>query len=176
MLACYNRQIANGRRDTMGRKRRSFLILLMLAYALFLGYYLYFSNRTINLHWINQGGWTYLQTAMANKINLEPFATISNYFYKYSIGYISQAKIWLNIGGNIIAFMPFALFFPAIYRKMRHRIPFYGFWILTLGLVEFTQYLTMSGALDVDDFILNMLGLLIIYELLGHRIKTGGSQ
>ncbi|MGB7594242.1 MAG: VanZ family protein [Erysipelotrichaceae bacterium] len=160
----------------MGRKRRAFLIVLMLAYALFLGYHLFFSNRTINLSWISHGGWTYLQTAMANKINLKPFATINNYFYKYSIGYIGQAMVWRNIGGNIIAFMPFALFFPAIYRKMRHRIPFYGFWILTLGLVEFTQYLTMSGALDIDDFILNMLGILVIYELFGHRIKTGGSQ
>lgn len=157
-------------------KRRLFLVMTMLAYAVFIGYYLFFSNRTINLSWINHGGWTALQAAMAHKINFTPFATINNYFHKFAIGYIGPVTIWRNIVGNLAVFMPFALFFPALYRKMRHRILFYGFWIVTLGLIESVQYLTMSGAMDVDDIILNMLGLLIVYELFGHRIKTGGTQ
>lgn len=157
-------------------KRRGFLLIVMLAYTVFIGYYLFFANRTINLSWINHGGWTYLQTAMANKVNFTPFATIDNYLHKYAIGYIGPVSVWINIGGNIVAFMPFALFFPALYRKMRHRIPFYGWWMLSLVLIEFTQYLTMSGAMDIDDVMLNMLGLVIIYELFGHRIKTGGTQ
>jgi glycopeptide antibiotics resistance protein len=160
----------------MVTKRRRLLILLMLAYTVFIAYYLFFSDRTINLSWINHGGWSYLNTAMVNHINFTPFATISNYLNKYAIGYIGPIAVWRNIGGNIVAFMPFALFFPALYRKMRQRIPFYGFCMLTLISIEFTQYITMSGAMDVDDVILNMLGLIIVYELFGHRIKPGGTQ
>jgi glycopeptide antibiotics resistance protein len=159
----------------MGNKQRNILLLIMIAYTLFLGYFLFFSNRTINLSWIDNGGWKYLHAAMINKVNFKPFATINNYLYKYSIGYVGAMTVWRNIGGNIVVFMPFALFFPAIYRKMKHRVPFYGFWIITLILIESLQYLTMSGAMDVDDLILNLLGLFIVYELFGHRLKTGGS-
>ncbi len=160
----------------MENTQHRFWTSIMLLYAAFLVYLLFISNRTINLSWIDHGGWTYLQKAMILKINLKPFATINNYLYKYSIGYVGANEVLRNIGGNLVAFTPFALFFPALYRKMKHRINFYSFWIVMLVLIEATQYLTMSGAMDVDDFILNMLGLIIVYELFKKKSKTGGTQ
>ena len=68
---------------------------------------------------------------------------------------------FLNLGGNILAFVPFGLFFPLLSRKNR------GFWKVALIsfevslLVELIQLVTRVGSCDVDDMILNTLGGMI---------------
>ncbi len=63
-----------------------------------------------------------------------------------------------NPFGNVLAFVPFGLFFPLLSRKNR------GFWKVTLIsfevslLVELIQLVTRVGSCDVDDMILNTLG------------------
>lgn len=158
----------------MQNRHRNLITLALFGYTVYIAYLLFYANRTIDLSWITQGGIDVLVDRMKDNVNLELFATINNYFYKYSIGAISFRRVWINVFGNLAVFAPYGLFFPLIYPKMRNRFHFYRFWILTLVLVEVVQYVTMSGSLDVDDVFLNLLGLLIVYELFGRRIKTGG--
>jgi glycopeptide antibiotics resistance protein len=158
----------------MKNRYLTLITLLIFGYTVYIAYLLFYANRTIDLSWITQGGIDVLVDRMKDNVNLELFATINNYFYKYSIGAISFRRVWVNVFGNLAVFAPYGLFFPLIYPKMRNRFRFYRFWIVTLVLVEVVQYVTMSGSLDVDDVFLNLLGLLIVYELFGRRIKTGG--
>lgn len=155
----------------MTQRNRNIWIILMVGYASYVTYLLFFANRFFDLNWIVDGGWARLQAAMEGNINLTLFATINNYLYKLSIGYVGIKTVWVNLVGNFVVFMPFSLFFPLIYPKMKRRLDFYRFWLITLVLVEILQYLTMSGALDVDDILLNFAGLLLVFELVRYRIQ-----
>lgn len=93
--------------------------------------------------------------------NLQPFKEIHRYFTYYEL--IGPYTVFLNIAGNILAFVPFGLFFPFLSRKNR------GFFKVVLIsfevslLVEIIQLVTRVGSCDVDDMILNTLG-----GMLGH--------
>ena len=93
--------------------------------------------------------------------NLRPFKEIHRYLVYYRT--IGPYTVFLNLAGNILAFVPFGLFFPFLSRKNR------SFWKVTLisfevsFLVEVIQLVTRVGSCDVDDVILNTLG-----GMLGH--------
>lgn len=48
--------------------------------------------------------------------NFIPFKTLSGFFINHNIG---KRELITNILGNIIAFMPFALFLPLVFKKMK---------------------------------------------------------
>ncbi len=91
--------------------------------------------------------------------NLQPFKEIHRYLTYYET--IGPFTVFLNLGGNILAFVPFGLFFPLLSRKNR------GFWKVALIsfevslLVELIQLVTRVGSCDVDDMLLNTLGGMI---------------
>ncbi len=93
--------------------------------------------------------------------NLHPFREIHRYLAYYQITGVYAA--FLNLGGNIIAFVPFGLFFPLLSRKNR------SFWKVTLISfqvslgVELIQLISRVGSCDVDDMILNTLGGMLGY-------------
>ena len=73
--------------------------------------------------------------------------------------------MFLNIFGNVLAFMPFGFFLPVIWVRTRH-------WYITVLLsfamsllVETMQLVGKVGSFDVDDLILNTLGGVIGYLL-----------
>lgn len=66
--------------------------------------------------------------------------------------------MFLNIFGNVLAFMPFWLFLPVIWVRTRH-------WYITVLLsfamsllVETMQLVGKVGSFDVDDLLLNTIG------------------
>ena len=71
--------------------------------------------------------------------------------------------VFINLAGNILAFVPFGAILPVISRRFR------GFFrVMLLGfsfslLVECTQLVTRVGTFDVDDLMLNTLGAVIGY-------------
>lgn len=93
-----------------------------------------------------------------HKFNLIPFKTI--WKYTRSIGY---DYAFINLFGNIIPFMPFGFLLPLFMKKKMN------FWkTAAAGMAfslacEITQDLTMTGFFDVDDIILNTLGVMVGY-------------
>lgn len=68
---------------------------------------------------------------------------------------------FLNLAGNVIGFLPFGFFLPILSRRLRN-----GFVVTALGfglslLVESIQLVFKVGCFDVDDLILNTLGVLL---------------
>ena len=102
---------------------------------------------------------------LAESMNLRPFATMAMYWRllksNASPYYIRHA--FTNLAGNVILFVPLGWFLPYLFGKLR------GFWktflfsICLLITVETVQYFTMLGTCDVDDLILNMVGVVFGY-------------
>lgn len=93
------------------------------------------------------------------RFNLIPFHTIKIYLERAHIG-----VFLVNIVGNILMFAPIGLCVPLLWRRMR------GFFRITLlGIavscgIELLQVL-MLRSVDIDDVILNSLGVLLGYLL-----------
>lgn len=91
-----------------------------------------------------------------NQINLVPFRTI--------IGFLSGDAHFLiafyNITANILLFVPFGVA-ALLLNKNLSRIRMIMIPVLVILLIETAQYLTKRGSMDIDDLILNLLGVWI---------------
>ncbi len=145
--------------------RRGISIALFAAYICVLVYFLFFAENMGRVH-----------TVRDYSYNLIPFKEIRRFItYRAALG---SRAVWLNLAGNVAAFIPFGLFIiPVSGRKL-------GFWaavLLTFDvslLVEVIQLVTKVGSFDVDDLLLNTLGGLIgalVYKLFV-RIERAGSD
>lgn len=101
------------------------------------------------------------------KIITTPFGSNYNLIPLNSIGeqlsHFSEGWARFNILGNIIPFMPFGFLLPLAYPKVNSFFNFLVVSLLFLFLIEIFQYFTRLGSFDVDDIILNIIGILIGY-------------
>ena len=135
--------------NKLGNKFRFIGIILFIVYLLMLCYFLFFAEAF--------GRGMGVDTHGCNTI---PFVEIKRYINNFDkLGMITV----INLGGNILAFMPFGFFRPIVGRR-RHAF----FRTLVQGcmfscLVEIVQLLTNVGSFDVDDIILNTFGVFLGY-------------
>ena len=106
--------------------------------------------------------------------NYTPFREISRGIYSLSI---YDPFSHTNLMGNIIAFIPFGIFIPMIFR--RKGASFISVFVLSLLLslcFEFTQLVLYIGTFDVDDLILNTFGGVVGYVVYILFIRSGKSK
>lgn len=96
--------------------------------------------------------------------NLIPFATIQNYIVNFSS--FNFTTWFLNLFGNVIAFMPLGFLVPVLFKKVNGYKRVLVLSFLCTVLVEVMQLLLRRGSFDVDDIILNTLGGLAGYCVL----------
>ena len=138
----------------MERKRRNFNIALFCIYGVIMLWLLF--DRVGGIE-----GMPYWDQIRAN-LNLEPFHTI-RLFLKVLDSRIYSTTAIINLGGNVILFIPLGFFLPRVFPALGK------FWrtILTTTLiitaVELTQLFTLLGSCDVDDLILNVMGAALGY-------------
>ncbi|MHA4894656.1 VanZ family protein [Pedobacter sp. PWIIR3] len=136
-------------------KQRIILAFLLLAYCAFLFKVMVLKDVPmirVGTMMFSFGG------SQTGPPNLIPFKTI--------LVYLSGEKGWLiggiNIIGNIILLMPVGLLIPMVfgYKSWKKVIPF----AVAAGiLIEGTQVVLRLGIFDIDDVILNGLGVMIGY-------------
>ena len=103
---------------------------------------------------------------LSASVNLVPLKTVFLYIKAFADKTLSIGNIIINLAGNAVVFMPFALYLPVIFKKQRK------FWIFTLtmtaavGLVELLQLALLTGSCDIDDLILNVAGACGAYGVL----------
>ena len=80
----------------------------------------------------------------------------------------------VNLAGNVVMFLPPGLLLPAVRRKTTLT----GL-LLTCGgiiaIIEILQLFTLRGSCDVDDLLLNLLGIAMgygLYQLLNKRTNA----
>ena len=95
--------------------------------------------------------------------NIIPFKTIKLFTEGYVNGIVSFKNFGINIIGNFVAFMPYGLFLPLIFKKINTYYKFLITMTVIIILIELLQFVTMSGSCDIDDLILNLLGSSIVY-------------
>ena len=95
------------------------------------------------------------------RYNLVPFVEIRRFWiYRKQLGMFALIT---NLFGNVIGFIPYGFILPVIAHKCRN-----GLFIVASGfslslLVETVQLIAKVGCFDVDDLILNTLGVLLGY-------------
>ena len=100
-------------------------------------------------------------------LNLVPFRTIGEYvkiLLDPPMAYLLRHAI-INLAGNVAMFVPLGVLLPWVFPWLRR---FSRCLLVSLGLlvlVEVTQLFTLLGSGDVDDLILNLLGVLLGYAL-----------
>ncbi len=102
------------------------------------------------------------------KANLVPFKTIINFCKSISKGIITKDYFARNIFGNLIAFMPLAFFLPRLFKKSKW---YFNFIIVSLFIffIEIMQFVLNSGSCDIDDYILNIVGMIFMYILINNK-------
>lgn len=125
---------------------------MFIVYLLSLAYFLFFAEAT---------GRTF--TERTYQYNLIPLHEIRRFLvYRRQLGF---AAVTLNLVGNVLAFVPFGMFLPLLVKRVRS----FGKTLL-LGFefslfVEIVQLFSKVGSFDVDDILLNTLGVFIGYVL-----------
>ncbi len=105
------------------------------------------------------GGLFHLDRAWGGAVNLEPFYTISRFWFHYRrTGSLSSL---FNLLGNVVILIPFGVLLPVMFRSMRRIWLFVPLLVLVCAGVEWLQWRTGLGIADVDDSILNFAGAMV---------------
>nr|WP_167958617.1 VanZ family protein [Anaerosporobacter faecicola] len=137
---------------------RVVLWIFFIIYLVILTYFLFFSEQFGRV----MGG--------EYRYNLQLFREIKRFIiYRREVGLKS---FFINIVGNIVAFIPFGFILPAISPKNRK---FLNVALLSFEFtlsIELLQLVLQVGTFDVDDIFLNLMGGIIGYLLfaIGHHI------
>lgn len=106
---------------------------------------------------INRPSITFLNNISTQTINLIPLKTIIT-FIKTPMNLNIKLT---NILGNLLAFIPLS-FLLILKDEKFYSIKKQSIYVgITIILIEIIQLVTATGRLDIDDFILNMLGIII---------------
>lgn len=78
-----------------------------------------------------------------------------------------------NLAGNVIMFMPIGFFLPCFFARCRSLKMTALFGLLIIAGIEFTQFFSLLGSLDFDDFMLNSIGICLgfaVWRLIVRKI------
>lgn len=141
----------------------TYIIILVLYTIMILNVTIYERQLNIGFKWL--GFDNYFKYG---GLNLIPFRTIIKYILEIK-------KYWpryfiINIFGNIIIFMPIQFLMMKVFGKLSLK-KYLIIDITLIFIIETLQFLTGSGAFDIDDIILNIFGISIIYFNYNKLIK-----
>lgn len=100
----------------------------------------------------------------AGHLNLIPFRTLrlfAGLLDSAQPEYVRSAVI--NLGGNIIMFIPLGLLLPRVFPHLTSLPRVLLVTAVLITAVEITQLFTLVGSCDIDDLILNIIGSAIGY-------------
>lgn len=135
---------------TIKKKHKILLWIVMIVYLIALFYFLFFSEsmgRTIGTD--------------RYRYNLVLFKEIGRFFIFWkNVGF---GAAFLNIGGNVVAFLPFGCLLATLLnpKEKWYLIALFSFELSLC--VELMQLISKLGCFDVDDLLLNTLGGMLGY-------------
>ncbi len=134
--------------------------ILLLNFTLFDSYF--FRNGFLIVKWNKVVLYDYYY----NVLNIIPFKVIILMIIKTINHQMELSMLIRNIFGNFIAFMPFAFFLPRLFKKIDSTKRFIIAMFIIVSIIEVTQFITLSGTFDIDDYILNISGAYLMYKIL----------
>lgn len=150
------------------RNLRYMWLALYLFYVVQMMYMLFYSSEFAR-DYVNLNDENYIE-ALQNQYNIGtnmiPFTTIKKMTAIFSIPSYANSIAIINLFGNFIAFMPNAFFFLILSKKAKQTWRFAFYMSVLIITVEVTQFLTLTGSMDIDDYILNFTGVMLAYIVL----------
>ena len=142
------------------RDARILLRILLFLYCLIMLYLLFFRS----FHRIE--GLSY-QEQLRQSCSLKPFYTIKNYVHIVLYGTSPHLirHCFINLFGNVLLFIPAGILLPANFKKQQNFFRFLLTCAGTILAVETVQLFTLLGVFDVDDIILNLIGMTLGFFL-----------
>ncbi|AIQ46843.1 hypothetical protein R70723_13890 [Paenibacillus sp. FSL R7-0273] len=132
----------------------------------FLAGVLLFIYSAAVLYWMFLGFGRTVRTEGALQYNLEPLRTVKLYF-DLDNGVSFTGRL-INLAGNVIVFIPFGVFIPLVQARLRNVFTLTLWAVPSILLLETLQMLLRVGSFDVDDLLLNLMGvwagLFILYR------------
>ncbi|WP_258751635.1 VanZ family protein [Cytobacillus oceanisediminis] len=127
----------------------------------------YLCALTVLLFFISRGFWSDMPLMQYMKLssNFVPLKTINGYVLAISNGSMNLIIPIKNLAGNVAAFLPMGIFLPYFIRRLNTLNSFAVTMTVMIISVEIIQLVTRRGSLDIDDFILNIIGALIGFGL-----------
>ena len=144
----------------MNQRMRRALYVLFILYGLLMLWLLFGQRFGADL---SGTYWERIQ----NNVNLVPFRTIKEFIH--TIGVITSPDLIrhsvINLAGNVVMFVPLGFFPPCIWNALRSFARCMLWAAACILIIELVQLFTLLGSCDVDDLILNMVGVAIGYGL-----------
>lgn len=134
------------------RKIRITGLILFICYLLGLTYFLFFAE-----------GYGRTVTNREYSYNLVPFLEMKRFWNNRKI--IGSFAVFINLAGNVLAFVPFGFFLPVLNGHTRGVFRMALFTFEFSLLVETIQLVSKVGSFDVDDLMLNTLGGILGYVI-----------
>ena len=140
-------------------KRRYVYHVLFWAYCIVMAWLLFGRTRFV----IEDGYWN----TLSQHLSLTPFHTIRLFVNglvgDYGDG--SRRSAIINLFGNVLLFLPLGFLPPLLWRSFRKlwKMLLWG-GLIILG-VELIQLFALVGNCDVDDLLLNLVGIFMGYGL-----------
>lgn len=103
--------------------------------------------------------------------NFIPFRTIDMYVRYWDW---ANLRSFENLIGNVLVFIPFGIFLPAIWKNCQKVFVCMGYGLTFVLAIELFQMFSGFGIFDVDDIILNCVGIAagyLLYVLVDFFIK-----
>ncbi|MHA6532433.1 VanZ family protein [Paenibacillus sp. BAC0078] len=116
------------------------------------------------VYWMFLGFGRTVHTEGPLQYNLVPLRTVRLYF---DLGNgVSFSMRLINLLGNVAVFAPYGLLLPLLIRHLQSFIRLALLAIPGILVLETMQMLLRVGSFDIDDLLLNLLGVCIGYGLL----------
>lgn len=142
----------------MRKYLHTFIKLSLIIYILFIIYAMFLKSR---------GNWTNLTFGeyLLYQSNFIPFKTIVFYIKSVFDGNINLDIPIINLSCNLLMFMPAAIYLPLYVKRIKTLKSCIVAMLSILVFIELIQFLTRRGSFDIDDLILNILGVIIGYQI-----------
>lgn len=135
-------------------RKRFIPIILFVAYAVFLIKVMVFKSMP-TVH-VGQVMLNFSGTESGHPANFVPFKTI----LPYLLGYKGWIIAGINLAGNILPLIPIGFLLPLISKRMTWKKALLLSFVTALA-IEIMQVVLDVGIFDIDDVILNVLGVMI---------------
>lgn len=127
-----------------------------IVYVIFIIYVLFLMDRG---HWSDMP----LKDYLLFQSNFIPFKTIIFYINSIFDGSINLDIPIINLSANLLMFLPAGIYLPYYVKRIKSLKSCVAAMFIILIIIELIQFLTRRGSFDIDDLILNMLGVVIGY-------------
>ncbi|MEC2056137.1 VanZ family protein [Peribacillus psychrosaccharolyticus] len=91
---------------------------------------------------------------------------------------IETIKLWIFALGNLLAFVPFGILVPMVFKKMNSFIRFIFLFVIFIFCMEILQMVTYLGSFDATDIMVNTMGAAIGFcsYKISERMKTSRTK